>query len=349
MEDNKFYNYSNELLTVSEDNLNYLAQSPLAYIIWNPKFQISKWSNKATQLFGWSEDEVSGKNPSSFPLFHNFENSRARDFIEQLQNNTFNNDSLVLRCNSKSGNLLYCEWFPSVITSQQGDIHSILTQIHNVTEQQKELNSVRDSLKQKETLLSEIHHRVKNNLAVVSGLLELQGYASENEEIMDILRNSQSRIHSMAMVHEKMYQSNTLANVRLDEYIRDLAQHIFDTFANRQTKLDLEFDTEKINLNIHQAIPLGLLLNELIVNCVKHAFKDQDTGLISIYLKKRDKNIVLKLTDNGVGLPEDFSFKKSKSLGMTLVNTLSKQLEAELQFDSKKDQGTTYRLSFKIK
>ncbi|MDZ7808516.1 MAG: sensor histidine kinase [Gracilimonas sp.] len=163
---------------------------------------------------------------------------------------------------------------------------------------------IQKSLEEKDTLLREIHHRVKNSLAIVSGLIELQLGNTESEEAKNVLINSQNRIHSIGLIHEKLYKTDSLTDINLGNYIRDLVEAVHDTFTEYQDDVVLNFNLETIKADSDMVIPCGLLINELVVNAYKHAFKKGKHGKLDITLKKQNGNILLKISDNGPGLPE---------------------------------------------
>jgi two-component sensor histidine kinase len=214
----------------------------------------------------------------------------------------------------------------------------------DITDRIEAENQIKQSLKEKEVLLSEIHHRVKNNLAVITGLLELQGYNTDSEEAKKVLKDSQLRINSMALIHEKLYQSENLSEIQFDVYIEELLQVISKSHVSKEKPIHVEIDAEPVPLTITQAIPCGLLLNEIVTNSLKHAFTGKSEGVIRITFNKTGDKLKLSIGDNGVGLPENYKEIKSKSLGMTLINTLAKQLEAEMFIDTR--EGTRYDLIF---
>lgn len=203
------------------------------------------------------------------------------------------------------------------------------------------------SLKEKEVLLQEIHHRVKNNLAVISGLLELQAMNTSDKPTLHALKDSQLRIHSMAMIHEKLYQSEALSDISFDAYLKELVGTISGTYTTEYKKIENHFDLDMVSLDIDQAIPCSLIINEVMVNCYKHAFETMEKGEIRISLIYDRPELLLKISDNGKGLPEHFKIDAQQSLGMTLVQTLSKQLDGEINFESRPErEGAEFTLRF---
>lgn len=224
------------------------------------------------------------------------------------------------------------------------DENGILIHCIDITELKEKEDKLTQSLNEKNILLAEIHHRVKNNMAVISGLLDLQEMMGVDPKIA--LKESRARIKSMAIIHEMLYQSDSFSNINLRDYTASLLNHLKKSHL-QDDRIKLQESVQEINLNINQAIPLGLIINELIVNAIQHAFADTQGNNNTIGLDiRQDKNLItLCIEDNGRGLPEDFDLRKPDSMGFTLINTLKDQLEADLNIRS---NGTTqFILSFK--
>lgn len=326
---------------------DHLRNSPLAFIEWTPDLFVRRWSSRAEQLFGWPASEAEGKSLKELGIQPSDAKEDLADLLDpvaggQRANNRFES----LHC-TPGGGKIYCEWYNTAVNNGKKRPVSILSQISDVTERKQSERTLRKSLHDKETLLEEIHHRVKNNLAVISGLLELQILTTDDGRIAHTLRNSQSRIQSMAMVHEKLYRSPTLSHVRLDEYIQDLAEAILTTFSSEQKELTLDLSLEEAEIDIQTAIPLGLLLNELMVNSVKHAFAGLEKGTITARLLQTDEGLELTVSDDGKGLPEKFRLEKTTSMGMSLVQTLSRQLNARISYES--NQGASFHIELPLK
>ncbi len=202
--------------------------------------------------------------------------------------------------------------------------------------------------KEKEVLLREIHHRVKNNMQVISSLLKLQSASIEDKRSVEMLKESQDRIRSMALVHEKLYESKNLTNIDFNEYIERLVQTLFRSYAVNREKIRLKLNIERVMLKIDKAIPCGLIVNELILNCLKHAFADGDKGEIEVSLLFINENEVeLTVSDNGIGIPEGIDSNNSGSLGLKLVNILTDQIDGKLDLDHS-SKGTKFQIRFKI-
>lgn len=215
----------------------------------------------------------------------------------------------------------------------------------DISDRQKAEEKLKASLKEKEVLLKEIHHRVKNNLYVVSSLLELQMSTIHDPQIAQLFQDSQNRIYSMALIHEKLYRSSNLAIINFSEYIEDLVTHFFDSYNVNANYIDLELQIEQISINIETATPCGLILNELLSNAMKHAFPDDREGIVSVECyQDENQQIHLIIRDNGVGFSENFDFRETDSMGFQVICTLTEQLDGTLELNQ--DQGTEFHLTF---
>lgn len=188
---------------------------------------------------------------------------------------------------------------------------------------------IRESLVEKETLLAEIHHRVKNNLAAVTGMLQLQLFQEENEELSEKLIDSMMRIKSIANIHEQLYQSKSFSRINLGKSLEQLITTVIETMQTG-TNIELKFNMDKVEISVNEAIPCSLIVNEVVTNIVKHAFPERDNGTIAVQLTQtKPETCRLEIIDNGVGLPEGFPEKTNKKLGMELISTLTQQVEAD--------------------
>lgn len=219
-----------------------------------------------------------------------------------------------------------------------------LVSLRDITARKQAEEKIAASLREKEALLKEIHHRVKNNMQVISSLLNLQTYEVKDKQVLEVLRESQSRIKSMALVHEKLYQSPDLALIDFGAYIRSLATYLFRMYVIDLNRISLAIDVQDVYLSVDVAIPCGLIVNELISNCLKHAFPDGRTGQISIHLHPLGDFYELVIQDDGVGLPAGLNFRETESLGMQLICTLIRQIDG--QIETSQEAGTTFRILF---
>ncbi|MEG4272069.1 MULTISPECIES: PAS domain S-box protein [unclassified Microcoleus] len=206
--------------------------------------------------------------------------------------------------------------------------------------------NLKNSLKEKEILLKEIHHRVKNNLCVVASLLELQSNTVADPQVSKMFEESQNRLYSMALIHEKLYRSTNLAQINFGEYLEDLVSNLFHSYNISNNKIQLQVLAEPISLNLETATPCGLIANELVSNTLKHAFPDGTTGTVSVecYYQTGDRAINLLVKDNGIGFPEKLDFRKTHSMGFQVVCTLTEQLEGTIEIS--RELGTSFHLRF---
>ncbi|NYB51251.1 MAG: PAS domain S-box protein [Methanobacteriaceae archaeon] len=203
------------------------------------------------------------------------------------------------------------------------------------------------SLNEKEVLLREIHHRVKNNMQVISSLLNLQSRSIENESVRDVFKESQNRVRSMSMVHELLYRSPDLASIYFKDYIRNLVNTLFQSYNAHNREIKLKADIEDIKMGIDTAIPLGLIMNELLTNSLNHAFQEGQNGEIKISAKLEGDGYLVTISDNGVGFPDDIDFYQTRSLGLQLVNTLVDQIKGDIKLETEHGKGTKFELRFK--
>jgi len=217
--------------------------------------------------------------------------------------------------------------------------------IADITERKLAEDRIRGSLQEKEVLLKEVHHRVKNNMQVISSLLNLQGEYIRDSHDKELFRDSQSRVKSMALVHEMLYQSKDLAQVNFKDYIRTIVEQLFSFYSVDMGKIELGIQVGDILLGIDTAIPCGLIINEIVSNSLKYAFPDDRKGKINIHFSKEQGSYYsCTVSDNGIGLPANIDFENTASLGLQLVNTLTRQLGGKLELS--REGGTKYWITF---
>ncbi|MBL0329351.1 MAG: ATP-binding protein [Bacteroidetes bacterium] len=215
-----------------------------------------------------------------------------------------------------------------------------------IDERRASEQAIQAALNEKEILLAEIHHRVKNNLAVIASLFNLQIHSIENEEAKSILTDSRNRVKSMALIHDSLYNSEKLSEIDFAKYTTELIAEIHSSYPSLANNIKLTTSISDVTLNVNSAIPCGLILNELLTNCYKHAFKGRTQGNIEVFLSKNEEQLInLKVKDDGVGLKADYD--KNDSLGMVVINSLCDQLDGNCKYSV--DNGTTFTMEFKQK
>jgi PAS domain S-box-containing protein len=228
-----------------------------------------------------------------------------------------------------------------------GKVGGIILFTEIITERRQAEKQIQKSLEEKDILLKEIHHRVKNNLQIVSSLLSLQAGYITDQAALAIFREGQSRVKTMALIHEKLYRSNDLAKTDFAQYVHDLITELFHSYGVNPAIVSLKIHIRNVMLGIDTAIPCGLILNELVSNALKYAFLTDQKGNISISLRQgKQGEYLLIVSDNGVGIPEDLNFHETQSLGLTLVCTFVAQLRGKIELDRR--NGTTFKISFPI-
>jgi len=320
-----------------------------AIVMVNENEQITFWNKAATRIFGYAEEEAQGRNIHSL-LAPNREQQANRPAPTALLphdtppglGRTFENYGL-----RKDGARIPVEvsLSPVLIT---GKWHAVGI-VKDISERRKAEEQIKASLQGKELLLREIHHMVKNNMQIVSSLLRLQARQVSDRKTIETLESSQNRIMAMALIHETLYQSNDLTNIRTGDYIKNLALNLFDTSKSSPNRVKLTTDIEDVPMGVDTAIPCGLVINELVTNCLKHAFPQGSTGEIKITFRRTtdaDTDYQLNISDNGQGLPPELDISTTKSLGLHLVvNLTERQLRGRIEV--RRQNGTEFRLAFK--
>ncbi len=231
--------------------------------------------------------------------------------------------------------------FP-LIDHRTGKLKGVIEYVRDITEQKKAQDALLASLKEKESLLKEIHHRVKNNMQIISSLLHLQAQHLKDPEAAEALKQCQNRIRAMALVHERLYREENLAKIDFQEYAEQLLVHLFQAFLPRSKNISFSLQIEAPPLTIEIAIPLALITTELVTNSLKHAFSPGQTGEILVSLRKEENNLVLKVSDNGKGLPEEIPEK----FGLEIVRLLTAQLSGTFKMQSRSGKGTEAEVIF---
>jgi len=302
---------------------------------------VNKAFEKVTQ---YSREEVMGKSlsllqgPKTDPEV-------IEELIQKLSNNkrfegeTFNH--------KKDGTPYRVRWNIDPNYNEEGEVTHYISVQRDLTEDWGREQKMKEIIEEREALIKETHHRIKNNLATITGLLELQIMKTDSQEVTDVLSKSMNRVQSIASIHEKLYQTEGLASINLESYINELVDQLSESMENLGGNSNISFDLNlaSVSLNTRQAVPLGLILNELITNANKHAF-DEDGGTSAISCYEQKNLIYVTGSDDGKGLPDDLDVHSTKSLGLKLVETLCNQLDAEYELHS--DNGLHFEMKFSI-
>ena len=341
----------------SEEKLQVITDStPDAVILNDGNGRISYWNPASERLFGYSKAEAMGRNANELLM-----PERVRPQYKKLINefrkpgaDAASGKVIEFIAKHRGGHEFPIEMSISAIL-MTGEFW-ISTIIRDISERKRAEEQTRASLKEKEVLLQEIHHRVKNNMQIISGLLTMQAGQASGKSMEEIFRDSQDRIRSIALIHEKLYSSHNLSEIAFDDYLRALVETLFASYNVAAGGITASHKLERVNFNIEIAMPLGLIVNELVSNALKHAFPGGKRGEICIELHERPGKAPLRgrargvpayelsVADDGIGLPSGFKAATQKTLGMHLVMMLASQLQAKLKVSRK--PGTRFSIRF---
>lgn len=335
-----------QLLRSNERKLRTILEvSPLPISWMDAQGRIEYWNRKALDLFGYAPEEIATLEQW---LLHAYPDPDYRQDASRRWNET-------LAAGRREGTAVHGEEYD--VTCRDGTVRTMeifgayfddrhLVIFNDITRRKRAEEALRASLDVKIALLKEVHHRVKNNLQIVSSLLSLQAAQVQNPLALGALQNTQNRVRSMALIHETLYRSENLARVDFSLYIENLCAHLFRAFGVDPARIQLISRVAGVALGLDEAVPCGLIINELVSNALKHAFPGERAGQITLELRaEADGQRTLRVADNGVGLPAGLDFRRVDTLGLKLVFNLADQLNGTLAWEQ--DDGTTFRLSFR--
>jgi PAS domain S-box-containing protein len=308
---------------------NILERISEAFVAFDINWNLTYMNNAAMHILN-SERSIIGSNLwELFPMFKNSPlQKNLQKAMDEQQSITFDIEGT-----------LNPRWYRiSAFPSPEGlSIYATDITLSRAYEEQ-----LLSSLKQKETLLKEVHHRIKNNLQIIISILNLQSYYIKDPKALDTFKQSQNRIRSMALIHEKLYKTDNLSSVNLQSYVADVVRYLSSSYAVTEEKINVILDMANIELDSNTAISFGLIVNELVSNSLKYAFPSGQKGTVKLEARKDESKIIFSVSDNGVGLPYGMDINDTNSLGMQLVNTLIDQLNGELEYKS--DQGAKFEI-----
>jgi PAS domain S-box-containing protein len=311
-----------------------------AFVITDLQNMVIYVNQAFIDTYGYTEDEIIGKDVMVI------RSSRvAKELSERIRQGTraagWSGEIMNRR---KDGEEFPVELWTSTVRNDHGEPVALVGVAREITERRRTEDQIKASLAEKEVLLKEIHHRVKNNLQIITSLLSLQSGKVESPEIQSLLRESQTRVKSMALVHEELYQSEDFSRVDFADYIRRLTSNLFHTYQTGPIPISLLVDVQELFLTVDTAVPCGLIINELVSNALKHAFRNREGGTVTIRLQSDGAFYVLTVSDDGIGLPPGIDPATTESLGLQLVSTLTHQLGGTLSVT--RDQGTRFEVQF---
>ncbi|MBD2020021.1 PAS domain S-box protein [Leptolyngbya sp. FACHB-36] len=296
-------------------------------------------------LFGYSDAELAEMTFLDFT--HPADVIPHLRLLQQLNDGVIPRFQLEKRFFKRNGELIWALITVTLFRDRAGTPPYTLAMIEDITNRKQADDRLKASLAEKEVLLKEVHHRVKNNLQTISSLLKLQASTSQNLEVQSLLQESQNRVRTMALIHEQIYRSPELARVQFGDYVRKLVTGLFASYNMQGRQIELQLDVDAAQFSINTAIPCGLILNELVSNALKHAFPGNRPGSIRIRFAQNDRNqYVLTVQDNGVGIDGDVDLCTTSSLGLQLVYSLVRQLHGAIELDH--TSGSTFTITFPI-
>jgi PAS domain S-box-containing protein len=293
----------------------------------------------AKTLSGYNPSEITGKNFVHF-IFKEDVELVQEQFKRNIMGRPEPNECRIV---TKSGDI---KWIrssgrPIYLNDRLLGIQGVIS---DITDQKRAEDEIKASLKEKEAMMREIHHRVKNNLQIVSSLLRLQSRSIKNKTLKETFEIAQNRIKSMALIHEVLYLSENLDKINFSDYIKRITNHLFAMFSRKAKKIRLELDVGDFYLDIDKAIPCGLIINELVSNAFKHAFPDGKQGKIQVHLDNKLETYTIMVKDTGIGIPDDVDTRNTETLGLQLVHDLVNQIEGSYEIGV--DEGTTFKIVF---
>jgi PAS domain S-box-containing protein len=335
-----------EVLRASEERFRSLVESTGDWV-WevDKSGGYTYASPQILSLLGYAPEEVLGKKP--FDLMPKDEAQRMSEIFNSVATDRKSIRNLENINLHKDGRLVVLETSGVPFYDPHGDFGGYRGIDRDITERKLVAERLEASLREKETLLRELYHRTKNNMQVISSLIDLQVFAVNDEETQNLFKETQNRIKTMALVHEKLYKSRDLSNLNLKDYMGDLADALFRSYHLSEDRISLNLAVEAISVSIDTAIPCGLIINELMSNSLKYAFPGDRRGTVSLAIHHSEQGeIDMRFSDNGVGLPKDLDFKNTKSLGLTLIRKLSeKQLKGTVEVTT--EHPTEFHIRFK--
>ncbi|MCK5200402.1 MAG: cache domain-containing protein [Spirochaetales bacterium] len=323
-------------------------QSPLGYVEYDLEFNIVYWNPAAERIFEYSREEILGRSddiiipPEILP--------EIKDLFKVLIDESTLNKEGIKSINdniTKSGRRITCEWYNKALTDQNGKVIGVIALVDDITDRKLIEDRLQKSLEEKKILLKEVHHRVKNNMAIISSFLSLQSMKSKDEYVRSLLLSSENRVQSMALIHENLYKSESLKDINVKIYIYELLMTLLDSYGYGADDISTKTEITQCELELDILIPLGMLINEIISNALKHAFYNVDSPELSISLIKGKVNeIILTINDNGIGLPEESEINHNDSIGFMLIDGLAQQINSKMEI--RRENGTEFKITIPV-
>lgn len=318
-----------------------------SHVIWtmDREHRLTSFNTNLSKFYNLVYNLIPALSDRPFHDYNIIPRSERKKWIT-ANNRVFDGESINFITENKydGGNKIFMNVFLNPIYDDKNQIIEISGIAHNISDKVMAEGKLTESLREKEVLIKEIHHRVKNNLQVISSIFNLQSAFTTEERIKEVLRESQNRIKSMAYIHESLYKTSNLGQIDFEQYVKELGKNLIHSYAINDRPISLLTETESVYLDLDIAIPCGLIVNELISNSLKHAFVGRKRGIIAIALKNNQDNVRLRLSDDGIGIETKIFNKEIGSLGIQLVQTLSEQIKGVISVDN--SLGTSVEICF---
>jgi PAS domain S-box-containing protein len=323
-------------------------QSPLGYIEYDLDFTIVYWNPSAERIFGYSKEEMLGKGLDAMLPPELLD--PVSTVFKQMMEGTLDDINGIKNINkniTKSGKQIICEWYNKCLTDKSGTVLGIIALVNDITERKAVEDQLVRSLDEKQVLIKEVHHRVKNNMAIISSFISLQSMNIKDDSIQSMLQSTENRVSAMALIHEYLYKSENLKDINVKKYIDELIKMLLSSYDYCESDLSTKVEIVQLKLELDMLIPLGMLINEIISNALKHAFNDIESPELFISLNRNNQNgIFLTIRDNGIGIPHEDELLESDSIGFLLINSLVDQIHGKLTIC--RDSGTEYVITIPV-
>jgi PAS domain S-box-containing protein len=337
---------SEEALRNSEKKFRKIFElSPATIVLLNNEGTVIEVNDRFEKILDYDKEVMLGKKVHNL----SFLTSEAKEKVIKAFNDRMSGEEVpsyeieFIKRDGERGSAMVSG---TQIYDEMGKIMYGLAVISDITELKKTQDELKSLLSEKDILIKEIHHRVKNNLQIVSSILNIQAHSLKNEDIIDSFKKSHDRISSIALVHEKLYNFANLSRINFKEYINELANSIYNAFKESLGEVKLKTDIEDITIDINKAIPISLIINELLINSMKYAFPNQKSGRIYLNLKKEEDFLEIIIGDDGIGLPDTIDIHNPETIGLDIVNILVEQIDGSIELNN--NNGTEFLMKIKI-
>jgi PAS domain S-box-containing protein len=334
-------------ITQEEMNSAILNSIGEAVILVDPDGRIIRNCNTVTEeLFGYSKDELIGQKTSILHVSQEHFEKFGEESEAMLDERSIYEGEFQMQ--RRDGRIIDTYNTVSALRKEEGWEKGVVSVIRDITDKKETERQLQSHKKERSILLAEMHHRVKNNLAIIAGLLYMQIESSVNENVVESLKTSYCRLQSIAQVHEQLYKDAEMdANISLCAYLHEMAESVDNVILMPDKNINIHINCESITIPLIQAVPLGLIISELLVNAYKHAFVNRNEGHIQITAEQIEEKLVIEFRDDGVGLPDELS-SDNTSIGFNIIQALTDQLDGKFSYSSQPKNGAAFTVSFSI-